>query len=178
MCRKKAVEKKKHILCTLSIVSSTHHSLTLTICDTRGRGVMMSNWRPTALHLVPEHRSLIVQKTSIQRDIPWHLPCSGRRQNKARRVPTTGIFDKYLSRMDSWECCTFTNSSLVGFPQTFGRGGTWKVIYVWISLIHLALCVTHNYWRICQKQQSRGRGLVCPLARQKWDKSLERQGRS
>lgn len=77
----------------------------------------------------------------------------------------------------SWEWCTCTNSWLVGFPQTFGSGGTWKVTYVWISLIHLVLCVTHNYWCICQKQQSRERGLVCPLAKQKWDKSLERQGR-
>jgi len=77
----------------------------------------------------------------------------------------------------SWEWCACTNSWLVGFPQTFGRGGTWKVTHVWIPLIHLALCVTHNYWSICQKQQSRERGLVCPLARQKWDKSLERQGR-
>jgi len=77
----------------------------------------------------------------------------------------------------SLERCTCTNSWLVGFPQTLGRGGTWNVTYVWISLIHLALCVTHNYWRICQKQQSRKRGLVCPLARQKLHKSLERQGR-
>ena len=77
----------------------------------------------------------------------------------------------------SREWCTCTNSWLVGFPPTFGRGGTWKATYVWISQIHLAHCLMHSYWRICQKQQSREGGLVCPLARQKWDKWLERQGR-
>lgn len=45
MSRTKAVEKKG-TLCAMSIVSSIiHHSLTLTICDTRGRGVMINYQR-------------------------------------------------------------------------------------------------------------------------------------
>ena len=155
-------------------MSSIHYSLALKLCDIRGWGLWGVTGDPQYFYyLFPEHDTLIAQKTSIQRVIPWHLPCSGKRQNKARCVPTTGIFDKYLSLIDT---CQFVGMVHVHklltcrFPT-----GLWYRRYLKGDL---CVDITNPLGSLCSAQllahlsktaveETR---LSVPLARQKWDK--------